>query len=138
MTGKQPGMATMTTLRVCLLTLLALIVCASCSHNNRATKTVTTRAAFDFDCAPEQLQLTVLDTEGVRNLSSQIGVEGCGRKGVYVYFASTDTWISNSGITPEMAQREAEFKDEQRKSSDKALTESPVDTESTYQRGIVE
>ena len=131
-------MATMTISRTCLLAGLTAILCVSCGHNNHATKTVTTRAAFDFDCPPEELKLTVLDTEGVRNLSSQIGVEGCGKKGVYVYFASTDTWISNSGITPEMAQQEAEFKEEQQKANDAALQEPPIDSESTYQRGMDE
>jgi hypothetical protein len=131
-------MAAMTIPRTCLLVGLAAILCASCSHNSRATKTVTTRAAFDFDCPPEELKLTVLDTEGARNLSSQIGVEGCGKKGVYVYFASTDTWISNTGITPDMAQQEAEFKEEQQKANDAALREPPIDSESTYQRGTSE
>ena len=126
----------MTVPRTLLLVGLAAILCASCGHNRRATKTVTTRAAFDFDCPPEELKLTVLDTEGARKLSSQIGVEGCGKKGVYVYFASTDTWISNTTITPEMAQQEAEFKEERRKANDAALRESPIDSQSTYQRGM--
>jgi len=128
----------MTISRTCLLVGVTAILCASCSHNSRATKTVTTRAAFDFDCPPEELKLTVLDTEGARNLSSQIGVEGCGKKGVYVYFASTDTWISNTGITPDMEQQEAEFKEEQQKANDAALQEPPIDSESTYQRGMDE
>ena len=126
----------MTVPRTCLLVGLVLALCASCGHNKHATKTVTTRAAFDFDCPPEELKLTVLDTEGARNLSSQIGVEGCGKRGVYVYLASTDTWISNTTITPEMAQQEAEFKEEQRKANDAALQESPIDSQSTYQRGM--
>jgi hypothetical protein len=120
-----------------LLAALTAILCASCGHNKRATQTVTTRAAFDFDCPPEKLKLTVLDTEGARNLSSQIGVEGCGKKGVYVYLASTDTWISDSGVTAEMARQEAEFQKERQQTNDAAL-QPPVDTQTTYQRGIDE
>lgn len=131
------SIAVMSAFPTFLLVGLAAILCASCGHNKRATKTVTTRAAFDFDCPPEDLKLTVLDTEGARNLSSQIGVEGCGKKGVYVYLASTDTWISNAGVTPEMAQQEAEFK-EQRNEANEAALEPPIDTQSTYQRGVDE
>lgn len=131
------NVAAMTAFRTFLLVGLAAILCASCGHNKHATKTVTTRASFDFDCPPEDLKLTVLDTEGARNLSSQIGVEGCGKKGVYVYLASTDTWISNAGVTPEMAQQEAEFKEEQEKANDAAL-QPPVDVQSNYQRGVEE
>ena len=127
-------MVAMTAPRTLLLVGLAAVLCSSCGHNKRATKTVTTRAAFDFDCPPGDLELTVLDTEGARNLSSQIGVVGCGQRGVYVYLASTDTWVSDTGITPEMARREAAFKEEQKEANEAAL-KPPVDTRSTYQRG---
>lgn len=120
-----------------LLVGLTAILCVSCGHNKRATKTVTTRAAFDFDCPPEELKLTVLDTEGARNLSSQIGVEGCGKKGVYVYLASSDTWIANSALTPELARQEAEFEEKRKQTNDAAL-QPPVDTQTTYQRGMDE
>ena len=75
------------------------VLCASCGHNKRATKTVTSAAAFELDCPEEELTLTVLSADGPRELAKQIGVEGCGQRRVYVYFASTDTWIASSAVT---------------------------------------
>jgi len=47
-----------------------------------------------------ELTLTVLDTEGVRDMASQIAVEGCGKKAVYVYYPDTDTWILDGAVAP--------------------------------------
>ena len=47
------------------------------SHNSDAEQTVRKRAAFDFSCTPEQIQITKLDDSGgVRKLSTQVGAEG--------------------------------------------------------------
>jgi hypothetical protein len=77
---------------VCLLGLL-LLSSTACKHNTRAQTTVRQRAAFDFACSPRELTLTVLDAEGARDMASQISVQGCGKKAVYVYYPDTDTWI---------------------------------------------
>jgi hypothetical protein len=76
-----------------ILVTLALLSMTACKHNSRARTTVQQRAAFDFPCPQSELTLTVLDTEGARDLASQIAVEGCGKKAVYVYIPDTNTWI---------------------------------------------
>ena len=128
----------MVTVRTIAVVGFAFLWSAGCVHNKRALETVTTRAAFDFDCAPDELTLTVLDTEGARGLASQIGVEGCGEKSVYVYLASTDTWVANSAVTAEMAQAEADFAEERQRENERALQKPAIDSGSTYQRGDTE
>jgi hypothetical protein len=84
------------------LVLVALLVTAgaACKHNKRANTTVSHRAAFDFPCDQGQLTLTVLDTEGARNMASQIGVHGCGKKAVYAYYPDSDTWLLDGAVSP--------------------------------------
>lgn len=83
-----------------ILVTLALLLGTACKHNSRAQTTVRQRAAFDFPCPQSELTLTVFDTEGARDLASQIAVEGCGKKGVYVYYPDTDTWILDGAVAP--------------------------------------
>ena len=82
------------------LAIAALLVIAgtACKHNKKANTTVSHRAAFDFPCEQSQLTLTALDTEGVRNMASQIGVHGCGKKAVYAYYPDSDTWLLDGAI----------------------------------------
>jgi hypothetical protein len=84
------------------LAIAALLVFAAtaCKHNKRANTTVSHRAAYDFPCDPSALTLTVLDTEGVRKMASQIGVHGCGMKAVYAYYPDSDTWLLDGAISP--------------------------------------
>jgi hypothetical protein len=84
------------------LVLVALLVTAgaACKHNKRANTTVAHRAAFDFPCEQGQLTLTVLDTEGVRKMASQVGVHGCSKKAVYAYYPDSDTWLLDGPISP--------------------------------------
>jgi hypothetical protein len=77
-----------------------VIAGTACKHNKRANTTVAHRAAFDFPCEKSQLTLTVLDTEGARNMASQIGVHGCGKKAVYAYYPDSDTWLLDGAISP--------------------------------------
>ena len=79
---------------------LLVIAAAACKHNKRANTTVGHRAAFDFPCEQSALTLTVLDTEGARNMASQIGVHGCGKKAVYAYYPDSDTWLLDGAIAP--------------------------------------
>ena len=86
-------------LRLAIAALL-LTTATACKHNKRANTTVANRAAFDFPCEPSQLTLTVLDTEGVRKMASQIGAYGCGMKAVYAYYPDSDTWLLDGPIAP--------------------------------------
>ena len=79
---------------------LLLTTATACKHNKRANTTVAHRAAFDFPCDQSQLTLTVLDTEGVRKMASQIGVHGCSKKAVYAYYPDSDTWLLDGAISP--------------------------------------
>ena len=66
--------------------LLAVIV-GSLGCNFSSMGPLRERASFDFKCPKEQLALTELP-------NSQVGVEGCGNRGVYV-----DTpagWVMNT------------------------------------------
>ena len=85
---------------ILILVTLALLSMTACKHNNRARTTVQQRAAFDFPCPQNELTLTVLDTEGARDLASQIAVEGCGKKAVYIYYPDTNTWILDGVVAP--------------------------------------
>jgi len=84
------------------LAMAAVLVTAgtACKHNKRANTTVMHRAAFDFPCDPSRLSLTVLDTEGARKMASQIGVYGCEKKAVYVYYPDSDTWVLDGAVSP--------------------------------------
>ncbi len=84
------------------LAMAVLLVTAgtACKHNKRANTTVIHRAAFDFPCDPSRLSLTVLDTEGARKMASQIGVYGCEKKAVYVYYPDADTWLLDGAVSP--------------------------------------
>jgi hypothetical protein len=79
---------------------LLVVSATACKHNKRANTTVIRRAAFDLDCPKEELKVNVVDTEGVRNMASQMAVRGCGQKAVYVYYPDSDTWIIDGIVTP--------------------------------------
>jgi hypothetical protein len=79
---------------------LLVVSATACKHNKRANTTVIRRAAFDLSCPKEELKVNVVDTEGVRNMASQMAVRGCGQKAVYVYYPDSDTWIIDGIVTP--------------------------------------
>ena len=101
-------------------------------------KTVTARASFELSCPQDELELSVLSTEGPRKLANQIGVTGCGQKVVYVYFSSTDTWTSDSAITPAMTQRERAYKEQKALEDQAAEEERRFEQQQSYQRGVSE
>jgi hypothetical protein len=76
-----------------------VVTAAACKHNKQANTTVRERAAFDLLCPPDELKLGVVDTEGARNLATQIAVYGCQKKAVYVYYPDTDTWVIDGAIS---------------------------------------
>jgi len=82
------------------MTALLVFAATACKHNKRANTTVSHRAAYDFPCDQSALTLTVLDTEGARNMATQIGVHGCGMKAVYAYYPDSDTWLLDGAISP--------------------------------------
>jgi hypothetical protein len=97
--------------RLILLALL-LVAATACKHNERARTTVRQRAAFDFPCPESALTLRVLDTEGARDLASQIAVQGCGQKAVYVYYPDTNTWFLDGVVAPVSIDDEAQPKEQ--------------------------
>jgi hypothetical protein len=80
--------------------LLCATVVIACGHNKRSRQTVLERASFDFRCAKDDVELVVLDQEGARHLYSQIGAQGCQKRGVYVFSADIDTWVLNGAVLP--------------------------------------
>jgi hypothetical protein len=119
-----------------LVSAVVATLCVGCGHDKRAMKTVTARASFELSCPQDQLELTVLSTEGARKLANQIGVTGCGQKVVYVYFSSTDTWTPDSAITPVMTQREEEYKEQKARQDQAAEEERRFEEQQSYQRGV--
>ena len=79
---------------------LLVFSATACKHNKSANTTVTRRAAFDLSCPKEELKLNVVDTEGARNMATQLAVRGCEQKAVYVYYPDSDTWIIDGIVTP--------------------------------------
>jgi len=122
--------------RSLLVSVVVAMLCVACGHDKRAMKTVTARASFELSCPQDQLELTVLSTEGARKLANQIGVTGCGQKVVYVYFSSTDTWTSDSAITPAMTQREEAYKEQKARQDQAAEEERRFEEQQSYQRGV--
>jgi len=122
--------------RSLLVSVVVAMLCVACGHDKRAMKTVTARASFELSCPQDQLELTVLSTEGARKLANQIGVTGCGQKVVYVYFSSTDTWTPDSAITPAMTQREEAYKEQKARQDQAAEEERRFEEQQSYQRGV--
>jgi hypothetical protein len=122
--------------RTVLVTAVVAALCVACGHDKRAMKTVTSRASFELSCPQDELELTVLSTEGARKLANQIGVTGCGQKLVYVYFSSTDTWTPDSVITPAMTQREEAYEAQKAREDQAAEEERRFEEQQSYQRGV--
>ena len=59
---------------------------------------VKTQAAFEFGCAQEQIELTVLDVYEANVM--KIGASGCEHKAVYVRVGKTSQWVVNSEGSP--------------------------------------
>lgn len=122
--------------RTVLVLALMGLLSGACSHDKQAMKTVSTLASFDLDCPKEELELTVLSTEGARKLAKQIGVNGCGQKVVYLYFASSDAWIGDFAVTPALLQYEEAYKQRNAREDRAAEQEQRFEEEQTYQRGV--
>lgn len=101
-------------------------------------KTVTARASSELGCPREELELAVLATEGARDLATQIGAAGCGKKTVYVYLRASDTWVADTAITPEMADAERAFETRQTREIRAAEEARRLQQQQSYQRGIGE
>lgn len=117
-------------------TIVIAVICIGCGHDKRAMKTVTSRASFDLGCPAEELELRVLSTDGARKVANQIGVTGCGKQAVYVYFSSGDTWIADSAITPAMSAQEKAFKEQEAREVRAAEEQRQLEQQQTYQRGV--
>jgi hypothetical protein len=122
--------------RMVLVSAVVAGLFVGCGHDKRAMKTVTSRAAFDLSCPEDELELQVLSTEGARKLASQIGVIGCGKRAVYVYFSSSDAWIANSAITPAIAAQEQAYKEQKAREERAVEEERRIEQQQSYQRGV--
>lgn len=71
-------------------------------ETERAFERIAGRAAFELRCPKEQLRLTTLNV--IRDVGgddpTQIGVDGCGQRAVYVR-VSPNEWIMNTESTQE-------------------------------------
>ena len=121
-----------------LVSAVVAALCVACGHDKRAMNTITSRASFDLSCPEDELELKVLATEGARKLASQIGVTGCGKKAVYIYFASSDTWIADSAITPAMTSQEQAYQERKAREERAAEEERRFEEQQSYQRGTSE
>jgi hypothetical protein len=73
--------------------------CAGCTGTGNVDA-LRVRAAFDFQCDREKLQLTQLaEGLGPVGVGAVYGVTGCGHRGAYVRPSGTggSTWVLNSG-----------------------------------------
>jgi hypothetical protein len=71
---------------------LAALGCAS-SYNPGFREDLVRRAAFDFQCPEQGLQLFQLsETNG---LITSYGVVGCGRQATYLLNLNNHTWVMN-------------------------------------------
>lgn len=79
-----------------ILLFVLIISCASIvkEDNRKSEETLRKRASFDMNCNLTKLKLTVLDTYS-SGWYKQVGVEGCGKKGVYIQLRAGE-WILNS------------------------------------------
>lgn len=61
---------------------------------------ITNRAVFELGCPKEQLRVTTLNVQPNigGDIPSQVGVEGCGQRAVYVYQSGAG-WVMNTEST---------------------------------------
>lgn len=98
-------------MRYFMLLLLGLVGCGPTiksgaftlkkDYADRAFELITNRAEFELDCPKNQLSLVTLniipDIGG--DVPSQVGVSGCGRRGVYIKSHGTTAWVMNTVTT---------------------------------------
>lgn len=92
-----------------LPTLIPFVATVACAHpmiesggftvgkkiTEKSFETVENRAAFELRCPKERLQLVVLNVNPIEtSWPSQIGVDGCGVRAVYVPTAGG--WVMNT------------------------------------------
>lgn len=76
---------------------LALLACATSGCVYASMEHLQRRAAFELRCPPQQLSFTTF-SEGI--WSGSYGVEGCGRRAVYIYDAKSQNWLLSSIESP--------------------------------------
>jgi hypothetical protein len=74
---------------------LIILVASACSVNacipaRGAQVTLRSRAAFDFGCPQDQLQLSELGNPDT------VGVSGCAQRATYLYDARRDIWVMDA------------------------------------------
>jgi len=79
-----------------LLTATGCVVTAESSFKDKALD----RVSFELSCPKEQIGMTVLHrNDGFGCAGSTMGVEGCGKKAIYVCTRSQE-WINNTAAQP--------------------------------------
>ncbi|MBS2030523.1 MAG: hypothetical protein JST54_21655 [Deltaproteobacteria bacterium] len=73
----------------------------------RDAAAIQTRAAFEFSCPKESLHLTVLNAgihmdrvDSAVGRATEVGVEACGHRAVYVYLSQNGEWLMNTEGKP--------------------------------------
>lgn len=79
------------------LALLSLFISATTGCVYASMEQLQRRAAFELRCPPQQLSFTTF-SEGI--WSGSYGVEGCGKRAVYIYDAKSQNWLLNSIDAP--------------------------------------
>lgn len=59
------------------------------------------RAAFEFKCPAEQMQITPLDEDAKAHGGGTTGVSGCGQQATYVWNPHGTGWVMNSQGSPQ-------------------------------------
>lgn len=83
-----------------LIAMCSLLGCATIEDTFQSGGRQT--ASFDLQCAPEKLEMTVLNREraiGGGWASATVGVRGCGKQTTYLWTRATRQWIRQSEVS---------------------------------------
>jgi hypothetical protein len=88
-------------MRAILLTVVTL--CGGCAassvdFNQTLRNTALNRAAFDLDCPRERLSSVDLEGGAGDQKVSTLGIQGCGKKAVYVRVPDSDRMVLNGSV----------------------------------------
>lgn len=84
--------------RLVALACMSLVGCFAAANADYRAR-LDKRAAFDLRCEPSQLKVVELATNSSGYVVSY-GVDGCGRRAVYVLNWQNEVWILNSPELP--------------------------------------
>jgi hypothetical protein len=76
------------------ISLCFLTSCASYYYDMNVND-IKERASFEMNCSKDKLTVVPLK-KSYNGAVTEMGVEGCGKKGVYVLILQTGQWVLNS------------------------------------------